>query len=139
MGEQVNLTAIEAGNRLNRNGKNPNKIFYKQIFNFVYKDNATILTIGGIVFDKSQRNQIKKMDFDSLSFTKTGINPYEIKSPNLTFREIKALDKLLPDDMEFDGRKFTNKKLSGIPLIPTDIRNYAKIYRYYPNFTEANL
>lgn len=124
---------------ITRNGKNPNRIKYKQLFKFEYKDNAKILTVGGIIFDKSQKNLVNKMDFDNLPFIKTGIEPYEIKSPNLTFREIKALDKLLPDNVEFNGRKFTNEKLNKIPLIPNDIRNYAKIYRYFPNFTETNL
>ena len=124
---------------INRNGKSKSKIIYKQLFNFIYKDNATILTIGGIIFDNSQKTQVAKMAFDNLSFIQTGMESYKIQSPNLTFREIKALDTALPDSVEFERGKFTNKKLQIIPLIPTDIKNYAKVYRYYPNFTEANL
>jgi hypothetical protein len=142
-----NLTAVtyEMINRqiattlINRNGANENKISYKQLFNFTYRDSTTILTIGGIIFDDSQENQINKMDFNNLSFIKNGEESYKIQSPNLTFREIKALDKALPDSIKLEKGKFLNKKLQSIPLIQSDIENYAKIYRYYPNFTETNL
>jgi len=124
---------------LSRNGKSKDAIEFKQIFNFTYKDNATILTVGGIIFDKSQRAAVKKMAFSKLSFYADTSESCKIQSPNLTFREIKALDKALPGSLEFTSGKFQNKKLQDIPLIPTDIKNYAKVYRYYPNFTEANL
>lgn len=142
-----NLTAVtyEMLNRqiatslLNRNGKHKNLIEYKQVFNFTYKDGISILTIGGIIFDSSQKVLVNKMNFESLPFTTDNHVSYKINSPNLTFREIKALDKALPDTLETSHGKFKNKKLQAIPLIANDIENYAKIYRYYPNFTEANL
>jgi hypothetical protein len=123
-----------------RNGENEGQIKYRQLFNFTYSDSSTILTIGGVIFDKSQEAKIKEMDFENLPFIRSDSEPYRIQSPNLTFREIKALDKALPDGLEIErGGRFKNKKLQAIPLIPTDIRNYASIYRYYPHFTEATL
>jgi hypothetical protein len=122
-----------------RNGVNKNKVKYKQLFNFSYKDNATILTIGGIIYDDAQKSKINKMQFDNLPFIQSGENTYKIESPNLTSREIKALDKVLPDVLEFEKGKFKNKKIRDIPLNPTDIQNYAKVYRYYPNFAETTL
>jgi hypothetical protein len=149
--ENVNLTTKNTGllvyemlNRhiqttlIRRNGAD-GKLKFRQIFNFKYKDNATILTIGGILYDEAQEKQIKKMEFEGLPFIKDGEESYNIQCPNLTFREIKALDKILPDELEFVKGKFTNIKLQGIPLIPSDITNYAKIYRYYPNFADVNL
>ncbi len=133
------ITRQIATSLVSRNGKSKDKVEFKQIFNFTYKDNATILTVGGIIFNKSQKAAVKKMSFQKFSFFTDTKESYKIQSPNLTFREIKALDKALPDSMEFVNGKFQNKKLQEIPLIPTDIKNYAKVYRYYPNFTEANL
>jgi hypothetical protein len=124
---------------ITRNGADKNKIEYKQLFNFIYKDNATIMTIGGIVFDKSQKTLIAKMDFENLPFIKTDKERFKIKCPNLTFREIKALDKLLPDSLEIENGRFKNKKLQEIPLIPTDKKNYSEVYRYYPNYAESVL
>jgi hypothetical protein len=123
----------------NRNGTNKNKIAYKQLFNFIYKDGAAILTIGGIIFDSTQKSKVDKMAFNNMPFFKEGNESYKIQSPNLTFREIKALDKALPDTLEIGKGKFISKKLQKIPLIQNDIKNYAKVYRYFPNFTEANL
>jgi len=99
-----------------------------------------MLTIGGLIYDSSQKTQVDKMAFDNFSFYKDGNDSYKIQSPNLTFREIKALDKALPPDyQEVVDDKFINERLQNIPLIKKDIVNYAKIYRYFPNYTEANL
>lgn len=123
-----------------RNANNENKIQYKQLFNFIYKDNATILTVGGLIFDDTQVAQINKMDFESLPYISTNKECYRIQSPNLTSREVKALDKILPMVLKFDKiGKETKKKLSGIPLIQTDIEKYTKIYRYFPNYSEINI
>ncbi len=124
---------------LNRNGMKKDPIEFKQVFNFSYKDNATILTIGGILFDKSQRVAVRKMAFNKLPFYSYNNDSYKIQCPNLTFREIKALDTLLPSVLERQGIGFKNKAFNNIPLIVTDVEKYAKVYRYYPTFTEANL
>ena len=123
----------------NRNGVSEDKIIYKQILNFTYKDNATILTVGGIIHDKSQKTKIDKMAFEKFAFFAGGNENYKIQSPNLTFREIKALDKALPNSLELLEGEYKNDILRSIPLIKSDINNYAKVYRYFPNFTEANL
>jgi hypothetical protein len=79
------------------------------------------------------------MHLDDLPFIRTGKENYKIQCPNLTYREVKALDKALPDILEQEGGVFKNLKLQAIPLIAADIKNYAAIYRYYPNYTEAIL
>jgi hypothetical protein len=124
---------------LNRNGNKKDTVEFLQVFNFSYKDNATILTVGGILFDKSQRVAVKKMAFNKLPFYSDKDESYKIQCPNLTFREIKALDKLLPSVLERHGNGFKNDAFNKIPLIVSDIEKYAKVYRYYPTFTEANI
>lgn len=86
-----------------------------------------------------KKNKIDKMAFSNLEFIRENDESYRINAPNLTFREIKALDKALPDNnnVELEKGKFKNKVLQAIPVIPTDIQSYAKVYRYYPNFAEA--
>ena len=110
-----------------------------QLFNFIYSDNATILTVGGILYDESQKDKLNEMSFSNLDFIREQDEAYRISAPNLTLREIKALDKALPDkhNIETERGKFKNKKLEEIPVIPSDIQSYAKVYRYYPNFAEA--
>ncbi|MES2113097.1 MAG: O-methyltransferase [Bacteroidota bacterium] len=124
---------------ITRNISTKDKVTYKQLFNFIYSDNATILTVGGIIYDESQKDKVNEMAFSSLDFICEKEDSYRISAPNLTLREIKALDKALPDkdNITMEKGKFKNKKLQEIPVIQTDIQSYAKIYRYYPNFAEA--
>jgi len=124
---------------INRNGANKGEVEFKQLFNFVYKDNATILTVGGLLFDSQLKPAIAQMAFNELPFVQSGEQQYRIKSPNLTYREAKALDKVMPNSAIVEKGEFVNEKLQSLPLIQSDIENYAKIYRYYPTFTEANL
>lgn len=56
--EMINRQIITS--LINRNGTRQGEIQYKQIFNFTYKDNASILTVGGMN-DKDQKSQISKM------------------------------------------------------------------------------
>lgn len=124
---------------LSRNGKKKDIVQFMQVFNFSYKDNVTILTVGGILFDKSQNIAVKKMAFNKLPFYSDKDESYKIQCPNLTLREIKALDKLLPSVLERQGGGFKNDAFNKIPLIVTDVEKYAKVYRYYPTFTESNI
>jgi len=124
---------------LTRNLSTEDKLVYKQLFNFIYSDNATILTVGGIIHDDNQAEKVNEMAFSNLEFIRDTSDFYKISAPNLTFREIKALDKALPDkyNAEVEGGKFKNKTLQEIPVILSDVRSYTKVYRYYPNFAEA--
>lgn len=122
-----------------RNGNNRDKVEFKQVFNFFYKDGASILTLGGILLDESQKDSVEKMAFTKLPFYSNGDKSIRINSPNLTFREIKALDRLLPSTLETIGGRFTNDELNKIPLNMADIKHYAEVYLYYPTFTDANI
>jgi hypothetical protein len=107
------------------------KLHYKQLFNFYYKDGAAMLTIGGIIYNEAQAGRVNKM-FENIEFIRDGDDCFDIRVPNLTYREIHALDKLLPSS--------SNKQImKKIPLSADDITNYKNIYRYFPNFTEVNL
>jgi len=110
-----------------------------QVFNFSYKDNATILTVGGILVNRNQRAAVKKMAFPKFAFFTPESKSYKIQCPNLTLREIKALDKLLPSVLERKGIGFKNEEFNKIPLITSDIEKYASIYRYFPTFAETNI
>jgi hypothetical protein len=113
------------------------KLYYKQLVNLYYKDSADMLTVGGILYDKSQKSKVDGM-FKNLDFIREKEQCFNVIVPKLTYREVHALDKILPDD---------NIRRSGIaksgevkiPLSTEDVKNYASIYRYFPTFTESNL
>jgi len=123
---------------VNRNGaKRRDKLYYQQILNFEYKDNAAILTVGGIIYSSVEKRKFQQMAFQKLPFYMSKNVNFRINCPHLTAREIKALDRALPASLEVEKGKFKNEVLKKIPLSITDIKNYAEIYRYYPNFAET--
>jgi len=118
-----------------RNGglEDDDKMIYRQLFNFIYKDGSSpMLSIGGIIFTKNDKDKILKCNFSRLQFIKSEkdkYEPYIINVPKLTFREMRYLDKILPT---CKGKKlrFISKQV---------MNDYSKIYRYFPNFVEAEI
>lgn len=118
---------------VNRNGglSSDEKMVYKQLFNFHYEDNAKMLTVGGILHSKNQEQEFNRCLISQLEFTKTDREPYLIKVPNFTHRELRYLDTKLP---------ILNNSPVNLPGIPqSDIEAYTKIYRYFPMFAETEL
>ena len=100
---------------------------YEQILHFDYRDGARMLTVGGIIYQKSQRNQFTECNFTSLPFAMAGDTPHGIKCPPLTYKELKCLDSQLPGP--------PTPSLPGVKM--EQIGEYAEHYRYFPNYVEA--
>jgi hypothetical protein len=107
------------------------KLYYQQLFNFHYADGAKMLTVGGLFTDKKDAQKLNGKHFRDLDFIRTAsaFEPYHIESPVLTLREIRYLDERLPRL----ARSANHPKW----LPEDDRRKYAKIYRYFPSFTEV--
>ncbi len=114
-----------------RNGVLPqnSKIGYDQIFNFRYADGMKILTVGGILYDEGQRNVLASCGFSDLEFYCSGDDFYEIETPLLTFREMRAIERDFPDGMV----------PAQIPIDKEDIDKFRRIYRFFPTFAEADV
>lgn len=108
----------------------PERLQYEQLFNIYYKDGADMLTIGGILYSGSQTEKVKAMNLHDLEFICGGEQSFDIIVPNLSIREMHALDALLPTQFE---------RAYKLPLSQEDVNNYANIYRYFPTFAEAQL
>ena len=128
---QIIDTKIKHALRI-RNGvlQDDDKLLYSQLINIHYNDGASMLTVGGIIFDKKQNSKVEQMNFKNLNFICKDAQCFEIAVPKLTYKEIHALDKCLPN---------SKSKAKRLPLSIEDIENYSKIYRYFPTFTESNL
>lgn len=111
--------------------KAEDELLYKQLFNFYYKDGAPMLTVGGIFYKEEQAAKIEEM-FKNLVYIRGGNDCFDIIVPNLTYKEVHALDKLLPINSTVDIKNV-------VPLSQEDIDNYKNIYRYFPNFSEVSL
>ncbi len=121
-----------------RNDASENKIKYQQLFNFHYNDGAKMLTIGGIISDNSFDDTISKCKFEELFFTSSTDDSFLIDTPNLTYREIKYLNKYISLDISKIPKDSSGTKIDSI-IPQSDIKKFHEIYRYFPTFTEANL
>ena len=118
---------------VSRNGTLPakEKLIYRQIFNFRYSDGATMLTLGGVLFEAGDQAKFDACSFDELPFVRFGEEAYTIKVPCLTLKEMRHLNAQLPE------KEGTNLDIPDVP--PSDVEAYAKLYRYFPTFAEAIL
>lgn len=115
-----------------RNGALPQgqRMSFEPILNFHYKDGAHMVTIGGVFFDRGQRQVFDQCAFQELSFVKTGDDAFRIDIPKLTGRELRNLERQMP--------------LNGVGIdmgsMPSsDAQAFMKIYRYFPNFLAVEL
>jgi len=110
----------------------PDRWHFRQIFNFLYADNAQMMTVGWIVYQQRDSDLIDRCQFDTSPFCRGCGTPLEIKIPNLTLREMRGLDRYLPTGRNDDGFK-------QIPVPDREKELYREIYRFFPAFTEADL
>ncbi len=107
------------------------KLQYRQLFNFQYADGAKMGTVGGVLFREGDKPGIERCAFDDLDFVRSDEMPYRIEVPKLTYRELRFLNSHLPS--EHNG---------GPPESPIPEREfgyYARVYRYFPAFAEADI
>jgi hypothetical protein len=102
---------------------------YRQLFNFRYRDGARMLTVGGILYDAGQAAAVDGCAFSDFDFYRDGEESYEIEIPRLTLREMRHLDSQLPVDSP------DMLETSGVPDV--DVKNYARLYRYFPKFVDV--
>lgn len=124
-----------------RNAGRPkgSKLLYKQIFHFRYEDGAKMLTLGGVIIDEGQESIFQSCNFRQFEFFKDGDDPYTIKVPNLTFKELKFLDSMLPTENINDLFSICSGSGKSDVYIPNgDINSYNQIYRYFPAFVESD-
>lgn len=116
-----------------RNGvlEDDDRFMYSQLFNFHYADGAKMLTVGGIIYTKGEEPHFRAAMFDKLSFVRSNDDAYSIEVPNLTYREIRSLEKQMP------CAEGSILKAPGVPF--EDTQKYARVYRYFPTFAETDV
>ncbi len=107
-------------------------IKYKQLFNFHYSDRAKMLTVGGLIYDEGQIGIFANCLFDQLEFLRFENEPYRIKIPSLTYKEIRHIDAHIMIDGSVEKKRVNFLKTS-------DLNNYEKIYRFFPKFAETEV
>jgi|GEM_PF-205467 len=130
---------------------------YKQMFYYTYQDGAKMLTTGGILLDELEEESFRQLQLDQSKYYKCEDDVYNIVAPNLTFKETRFLDKMLPikdgdeiQDYEDEEKGDENDKflanekkvyprlrISDLPK--EDVDYYKEIYRFFPNFVETEI
>jgi hypothetical protein len=145
---QIITDEVNSTIKIRNDGKlenNPNRLYFNQLVNFEYQDGAKMLTTGGIIYNGYLKNSLQLSKIDQLDFYRNGQDPFEIKVPSLTFREIHQLESLLPSGLNLKTGEILNESgmiQDGIKniteIIPLeDAIQYSEIYRYFPIFRES--
>lgn len=106
---------------------------FEPLFNFCYADNATMVTVGGIVVDAESRERVARCNLSSLEFL-TGSTQCRIDAPPLTLKEKQALDRKLPKSTLLRNDELPMKLRTGLKM--REVHGYQQFYQYYPVFAE---
>jgi len=106
-------------------------MLYRPLTNFVYKDGAQMLTVGGLFYESKDDMIVRQCLFENLDFTSPGEGElYEIKMPIITPRERYYLDQKLPLGTYYDA-------INEFGLTQEEIDNYVCLYRFCPSYAEV--
>lgn len=112
---------------IKRKVEDQNKHFHL-LFNFLYADNAPMLTIGGLIMDQDVSACLFDNGIYSLPYIRSTINddPQWIKVPPLTLREKLYLDKHKGGQLPFE-------------LDSEIVDAFQEFCRYYPSYHEVSI
>ena len=103
-------------------------IQFFQVFNFKYADTSHMYTFG-CIFEESP-NRIKRTNVFDLEFVSQNDSPIELNVPIITPEERIHLDKSIPGIAD---------RLRKFKMDEKQLRDYEKLYRYYPHYFETYL
>jgi Putative O-methyltransferase len=106
------------------------RLQWRQYIFFVYRDGVRMMTLGGVLVDHGHRLAFQKTGLMELPFAREGEEPYHIRTPNLTPREIRFIDQYLPGEAGA-------LPPTGVP--EKDLQDYAEVYRWFPVFADVEL
>ncbi len=103
---------------------------FHPLFNIIYRDGATMLTLGGIIDRPKLRKQLSSIPKHRFHFLRRDLNdpPYIIRFPVMTRRERYYIDAHMPKKAAWSPAAFE--------MTEEKINQYRDIYRYYPDYAE---
>ncbi|RCX12106.1 hypothetical protein DFR58_12456 [Anaerobacterium chartisolvens] len=105
------------------------KMIFKQLVYFTYKDGSPMVTIGGVFIGKRDEEIFNNTNFYDFFFNNNIAHPYDIYLPNLTYKELQKINTQLPCENWSDINLFG--------LREEDLKIYMELYRYYPFYMES--
>jgi hypothetical protein len=104
------------------------------MFSFFYKDNAPMITVGGMIANEQDAAALEGCDLSKKFDYMAGETQRTINVPPLTIKEKIALDRLLPSleaptEVEISDLGFTLKQ--------QQVADYHRFYKHYPTYGEV--
>jgi hypothetical protein len=108
------------------------KLVFRQLFFFTYKDGAPMISFGGLIDKVNSGFTLEKYNLQYFDFVMTSNDRYTIDPPLLSYKEVLLLNAFLPDSEDVIGL------LPEINFIPrSDLNRYRKFYKYLPNYMDV--
>jgi hypothetical protein len=109
------------------------EIKFQQLYNFLYQENrgAKMYTFGGVITEEGRT--IESLNLSDFDFIKEFEDPYKIKIPNLTSKEIDLINRNISDEEAL--KELINKKI----VTKSEINEHKQTYKYLPNFYDVRL
>jgi hypothetical protein len=103
------------------------------MFNFVYKDSHSMLTMGGMIAGPAERRLLRASTLDEATYYRGDFDtpPFEVKVPRLTRKERIYLDREMPCADGWVPKDFD--------LDTEETQRYRDLYRFLPAFAEILL
>ena len=116
-----------------REQNNEENLKSQQLYNFLYQENrgAKMYTFGGVIVEKEKT--IQELNLSDFDFIKEFEDPYKIKIPNLTSKEIDLINRNISDEEAL--KELINKKI----VTESEINEHKQTYKYLPNFYDVRL
>ncbi len=108
------------------------ELSFVPLFNYLYSDNASMVTIGGMVANRKDRLRLEGSDVHKLPFV-AGLDQFEIAVPLLTNKEKLAIDRLLPRSSRIPDATLDR---IGCALTSNEVEAYRNFYGQYPTYAE---
>lgn len=125
---QINKTLIDKNSALSVG----ERWHFKQIMYFDYQDGACMSTVGGVLVQEKDMGRYEDCCFSGLECFRDEDDAYPIIVPNLTIKELNKLRESMPI---VEGN--FPKGLSPSTFAEKDVSSFARVYKYFPSFSEV--
>ena len=104
---------------------------YEQLCSFIYQDSARMVSFGGVLCNTEWSGFIEAGSLDGLGFVRhEGQAPFEIRVPNLSYKEILTISGLCP----------VGSEAGEVNFIPAEeLHDFDRIHRWFPILSETEL
>src|SRR5579871_821640 len=104
-------------------------LMFLQLFNYIYRDGAPMLTVGGMLGTKDDQIRLRDAGILNLRFVRRQPKSLRISVPPLTIREKYWLDSRLDPNLAVAHLAFELER--------DLLKNYKNFYREYPTYIET--